>query len=178
GIGFLLLVSLVLSAGLAAFGKYAGGALPGWTEVLQALNVLLGFGFTALLFGMMFKVLPDVDLRWRDVALGAVITAGLFTLGRVLIGLYLGRSSVGSAYGAAGSLAIMLLWVYYSSQIMLLGAEFTQVHARWRGTWVQPMAHAEVKPGAHKGTVHPRAQGDESRPRREDAGGTSSPAEG
>lgn len=153
GIGFLLLVSLVLSAALAAVGKYAGGILPAWSAVLQVLNFVAGLALAAVLFAMIFKVLPDVDLPWRAVWTGAAVTAGLFTLGRALIGLYLGRSSVGSTYGAAGSLAIMLLWVYYSSQILLLGAEFTQVHARWRGIWVQPKGQAELAPGARKGTV-------------------------
>jgi membrane protein len=142
GSGFLLLVSLLLSAALAAVGKYASGRLPEWAVLLQAANVVLGFAMAAALFAMIYKVLPDVDLRWRDVALGAVVTAALFTVGRFLIALYLGRSSVGSAYGAAGSLAIMLLWVYYSAQVLMLGAEFTQVHARWRGRWVEPRPQA------------------------------------
>jgi membrane protein len=153
GIGFLLLVSLVLSAGLAAVGKYAGGRLPDWATLLQVANFVLGFAMTTALFAMIYKVLPDVELRWRDVWLGAAVTAALFTIGRLLIGLYLGRSSIGSAYGAAGSLAIMLLWVYYSSQILLVGAEFTQVYARWRGRWIEPRPQAEVKTDARKQTV-------------------------
>jgi membrane protein len=147
GTGFLLLVSLVLSAALSAVGKYAGGRLPEWAVLLQAANFVLGFAMTAALFAMIYKVLPDVDLRWRDVALGAGVTAALFTVGRFLIGLYLGRSSVGSAYGAAGSLAIVLVWVYYSAQVLMLGAEFTQVHARARGRWVAPAPNAEATPG-------------------------------
>jgi membrane protein len=140
GTGFLLLVSLVISAAVAAFGKYAGGtAAP---AVLQAANFALGFALTTLLFAMIYKVLPDVTLRWRDVWTGAAVTAALFTLGRWLIGLYLGRGSVASAYGAAGSLAVVLLWVYYSAQVLLLGAEFTQVYTRARGRWVRPLPNA------------------------------------
>jgi membrane protein len=153
GVGFVMLVSLVVSAGLAAAGKYAAHLLPRWDAILQALNAVVGVGIATLLFAMIYKVLPDVKLRWRDVWLGALVTAALFTIGRVLIGLYLGRTSVGSTFGAAGSLAIILLWVYYSSQILLIGAEFTQVHTRWRGAWVEPREQAEIEPGAWKGTV-------------------------
>jgi membrane protein len=142
GSGFLLLVSLLLSAALSAVGKYASGRLPEWAALLQVANFALGFAMTTVLFGMIYKVLPDVELRWRDVALGAAVTAALFTVGRFLIGLYLGRSSAGSAYGAAGSMAIMLLWVYYSAQVLMLGAEFTQVHARARGRWIEPAPKA------------------------------------
>ena len=143
GSGFLLLVSLLLAAALSALGKYASGRLPEWAALLQAANFVLGLAMATVLFGMIYKALPDVRLRWRDVALGAAVTAALFTVGRFLIGLYLGRSSVGSAYGAAGSLAIMLLWVYYSAQVLMLGAEFTQVHARRRGRWIAPTENAE-----------------------------------
>ena len=152
GSGFLLMVSLVLSAALAAVGKYASGRLPQWSALLQAANLVIGFALAAALFAMIYKVLPDVHLRWRDVALGATVTAALFTVGRFLIGLYLGRSSVGSAYGAAGSLAIVLLWVYYSAQVLMLGAEFTQVYTRWRGRWVAPTPNAEPTPAAPRGS--------------------------
>jgi len=152
GSGFLLMVSLVLSAALAAVGKYASGRLPQWSALLQAANLVIGFALAAALFAMIYKVLPDVHLRWRDVALGATVTAALFTAGRFLIGLYLGRSSVGSAYGAAGSLAIVLLWVYYSAQVLMLGAEFTQVYTRWRGRWVAPTPNAEPAPAAPRGS--------------------------
>lgn len=169
GIGFMLLVSLVLAAALSALGKYASGVLPEWSALLQALNFVAGLAFTTVLFAMIFKVLPDIDLPWRAVWLGAAVTAGLFTVGRFLIGLYLGRSSVGSTYGAAGSLAIMLLWVYYSAQILLLGAEFTQVHARARGTW-RPRTGArllEGAPGPPGATQerHRRARGGGGKPR-------------
>jgi membrane protein len=153
GVGFVMLVSLVLSAALAAAGKYAAGLLPGWQTILHVLNIVVGIAVATLLFAMIYKVLPDVKLRWSDVWVGALVTAVLFTIGRVLIGLYLGRTSAGSTFGAAGSLAIILLWVYYSSQILLVGAEFTQVHTRWRGAVVEPKERAEVEPGAWKGTV-------------------------
>jgi membrane protein len=152
GIGFLLLVSLVLSAAVAAFGKYADRHLPAAPVLLQAAYFVLGFALTTAMFAMIFKVLPDVKLRWRDVWLGAAVTAALFTVGRWLIGLYLGRGTVASAYGAAGSLAIVLVWVYYSSQVLLLGAEFTQVYTRRRGTVVEPQGKATLRSDAHKAT--------------------------
>ena len=146
GLGFLLLVSLVVSAGVAAFSKFAGGRLPGWEIALQGGNVLLGFTFTTVVFALIYKVLPDVKLTWRDVWTEALVTAALFSAGRLLIGLYLGRSSVSSTYGAAGSLAIVLLWVYYSAQILLLGAELTQVRVRRRGERVQPKPETAAAP--------------------------------
>ncbi|HEX2055274.1 MAG TPA: YihY/virulence factor BrkB family protein [Nitrospiraceae bacterium] len=142
GTGFLLLVSLVLSAALAALGKWFGGWLPAPEVVLQALNFLISFGVITALFAMMFKLLPDAKVAWSDVWVGAAITALLFTLGKFLIGLYLGKSDVGSAYGAAGSLVIVLLWVYYSAQILLFGAEFTQVYANTSGAKIVPSEQA------------------------------------
>ena len=131
GIGFLLLVSLVVNTLLAAFDGWLRQLLPGYEFWLHLLNLLLAFGVTTILFAMIFKVLPDVHVRWRNVALGAVVTAVLFTIGKSLIGLYLGNSAFGSTYGAAGSLAILLLWVYYSAQILFLGAEFTRAYTLW-----------------------------------------------
>jgi membrane protein len=142
-IGFLLLVSLVLSAVLAGVGKYLSDALPMPSFVLQAVNFAISFAVTTLLFALIFKVLPDAYIRWRDVWVGAAVTALLFSIGRFLIGLYLGRSSVGSAYGAAGSLVVLLLWVYYSSQVLFLGAEFTQVYANRFGSKMRPKPNAE-----------------------------------
>jgi membrane protein len=142
GTGFLLLVSLVLSAALSAFGKWFGGWLPAPELVLQALNLIISFGVITVLFAMMFKLLPDARIAWSDVWVGAAITALLFTLGKFLIGLYLGKSDVGSAYGAAGSLVIVLLWVYYSAQILLFGAEFTQVYANTSGASIVPTEQA------------------------------------
>lgn len=134
GTGFLLLVSLVLSAALAAFGKLFMNWLPGQEAVLHLANFTISFGVITLLFAMMFKLLPDAKIAWRDVWIGAGLTSLLFTIGKLLIGLYLGKSDVGSAYGAAGSLVILLVWVYYSSQILLFGAEFTSVYANRYGS--------------------------------------------
>ena len=142
GTGFLLLVSLVMSAGLAAFGKWFGGWLPAPEFVLQGLNFLLSFAVITGLFAMMFKVLPDARVAWRDVWVGAALTSMLFTIGKSAIGLYLGKSDVGSAYGAAGSLVILLVWVYYSAQILLFGAEFTQVYANRAGSRIVPTDNA------------------------------------
>jgi membrane protein len=134
GTGFLLLVSLVLSAALAAIGKMFQGLLPGQEAVLHVANFAVSFGVITLLFAMMFKLLPDAKVAWRDVWIGAGLTSLLFTIGKFLIGMYLGKADVGSAYGAAGSLVILLVWVYYSSQILLYGAEFTAVYANRYGS--------------------------------------------
>lgn len=142
GIGFLLLVSLVISTAVSALGKWATGLLPGSETLMQVVTFAVSFAFITLLFAMMFKFLPDVEIGWRDVWIGAVVTALLFTLGKFLIGLYLGKSSVASTYGAAGSLVIVLLWIYYSSQILFLGAEFTQVYASRYGSQIKPSQHA------------------------------------
>ena len=143
GVGFLLLVSLLVSAGLSALHRYMGTAFPGLAEVWQAADVLVSFGVVTLLFAMIYRVLPDVQLTWRDVWLGAVITACLFSVGKVLIGLYLGTSTLASTYGAAGSVVVLLLWVYYSSQIVLLGAEFTRAWVELAGDRPRPMKHAK-----------------------------------
>ncbi|RKH67575.1 YihY/virulence factor BrkB family protein [Corallococcus aberystwythensis] len=134
GIGFLLLVSLVLSAALAAAGTFLMGLMPGWETVLQLVNLAIAFVVTTVLFAMIYKVLPDTRVAWKDVWLGAAVTSLLFSLGKLAIGLYLGKSSVSSSYGAAGSFAVLLLWVYYSSQLLFLGAEFTQVYSRQHGS--------------------------------------------
>lgn len=157
GTGFLLLVSLVLSAALSALGTWFGGLLPAPELLLQALNFLLSLGVITVLFAMMFKLLPDARIAWRDVWVGAGITALLFTLGKILIGLYLGKSDVGSAYGAAGSLVIVLVWVYYSAQILLFGAEFTQVYANAGGTAIVPTEQAVAVDEQNVGGGHPRA---------------------
>lgn len=134
GCGFLLVVSLVISSVIAAGGKYVSGYLPLPEVMLQLLNVLLSVAVLALVFAMMFKYLPDITIEWRDVLLGALVTSVLFTIGKFLIGMYLGKASFGSTYGAAGSLIVVLVWVYYSSQIFFFGAEFTQVYAREYGS--------------------------------------------
>jgi membrane protein len=142
GIGFLLLVSLVLTAAVAAIGKWATGLLPGGETLVSALTFAVSFLLITLLFAMIYKVLPDVEIAWRDVWIGAGVTAFLFTIGKFLIGLYLGKSSAASTYGAAGSLVVLLLWVYYSSQILFLGAEFTEVYATRYGSRIRPSKHA------------------------------------
>jgi membrane protein len=134
GFGFLLLVSLIIDAALSALGSYLEASFSGAAVILHALNSVVAFGIAALLFAMIFKILPDVDLTWRDVASGAVLTAILFTVGKFLIGWYLGSSAVASAYGAAASLITILLWIYYSSLILLFGAEFTKAFAERRGS--------------------------------------------
>src|SRR5205823_6143695 len=138
GVGFLLLVSLLLSAGLEALAKYMGHALPWLPAVGPVLDVLLSVVVFTLLFAMIYKVLPDAEVEWRDVWIGALMTAALFAIGKLLIGFYLGRSTVASAYGAAGSLVVLLLWIYYSAQILLFGAEFTKVYAVMHGSRILP----------------------------------------
>ena len=133
-LGFLLLVSLVINAGLSALGKYINAYLPFAVLVLQGLTFLISFILISVLFAAIYKVLPDKRLEWRDVLVGAVATALLFTLGKFLIGLYIGTSAIASSYGAAGALILVLLWVYYSAQIFLLGAEFTKAYASHRGS--------------------------------------------
>lgn len=142
GSGFLLLVSLVLSAGLAAAGDTLQALLPAPEAVLQAINILVSFVVITLLFAMIYKLIPDVSNGWKDVWVGAAMTAFLFTVGKFLIGLYLGKSDVGLAYGAAGSLIVILLWVYYASQIFLFGAEFTAVYAASHGSQIIPTKNA------------------------------------
>lgn len=127
GVGFLLLVSLIMNAGLSAAGAFFKGTLPLPEPVLQILTFGVSFVVTTGLFALIYKVMPDVDLHWRNVMAGAVLTSLLFSLGKLLIGLYLGRTSLGSSYGAAGSLAVLLVWIYFSAQIFLFGAEFTHV---------------------------------------------------
>jgi len=134
GIGFLLLVSLVLSAALSAIGKFWSGWFPGWEIVLQIVNFVVSFVVVTGLFAMIYKFLPRCDIGWSDVWVGAAVTSLLFSIGKLLIGLYLGKSSVASSFGAAGSLVIVLLWVYYSAQIFLLGAEFTRTYSYRHGS--------------------------------------------
>jgi membrane protein len=146
GIGFLLLVSLVCSAGLSALGNFIGDHVSGKEILLKALNFVISLAIITTLFTMIFKFLPDVKIAWRDVWLGGFITALLFNLGKFLIGIYIGRSSIASVYGAMGSLIIVLLWVYYSAQILFFGAQFTRMYARRFGVKPQPVRGAEFSP--------------------------------
>jgi membrane protein len=154
GVGFLLLIGLVISAALSAFSAPLAVHTSPMTAHLA--NMVISFVVAAVLFAMIYKFLPDVAIKWRDVAIGAVITALLFEIGKFLIGLYLGRSSVTSAYGAAGSVVVLMLWVYYAGQIFYFGAELTQAYAR---------AHDPARPKLGR-----RAQRGAERPVAEDRG--------
>jgi len=134
GLGFLLLVSLVISAAIAAFGKWWDGFLQGWEVLLQVLNFSISFAITTLLFAIIYKLMPRASIAWRDVWVGAAVTALLFEIGKFLIGLYLGKTSVASGFGAAASLVVLLVWVYFAAQIFLLGAEFTWVYSHQYGS--------------------------------------------
>ena len=134
GIAFVLMVSLVASAILSALGKWWGSWFGGWEFLAHALDLVLSFGLMTVLFAMIYKIVPSVRIRWHDVWVGAAVTALLFAIGKVLIGFYLGRTAVASAFGAAGSLVLFMVWVYYSAQIFLIGAEFTWVYAHEHGS--------------------------------------------
>lgn len=134
GVAFLLMVSLSVSAGISALGGWANGLLPGWEVLLQGINMVLSVAITTVLFAMIFRFMPSVPIAWRDVWVGAGVTAVLFELGKFLIGLYLGKSGVNESFAAAGSLVVLLAWVYYAAQIFLLGAEFTKVYSDDRGS--------------------------------------------
>jgi membrane protein len=142
GLGFLLLVSLLITTALTAAVQFFSGLLPGGTVLWQAIELAVSLLFIMGLFALVFKLLPDAHIAWRDVWVGAALTAILFTLGKFFIGLYLGRSGVTSTYGAAGSLVLILLWVYYSALILFFGAEFTQVYANSYGAGIRPRVSA------------------------------------
>jgi membrane protein len=133
-IGFLMIVSLLLSAALAAVGDWVGPSFAGWELLLHVINFVVSFAVTTVLFAMIYKIMPRVNIAWRDVWLGAAVTSLLFSIGKFLIGLYLGKSSIASGFGAAGSLAVLLVWIYYSTQVFLMGAEFTWVYANLYGS--------------------------------------------
>jgi membrane protein len=152
--GFLLLVSLVIGAALSALGAWGGELVPGSAILLQALNLGLSFGVTTLLFAMSYRILPRVHIAWSDVWIGAVATAALFTLGKYLIGLYLARAAVSSGFGAAGSLVLILVWVYYSAQIFLVGAEFTWVFAHSHGSRAGTQTDQPQRAGVQAGQPH------------------------
>jgi membrane protein len=146
GTAFLLLVSLVLTAVLAGVNNQVAGWLPDTAVLARAINFVLNFVLTTALFAMIFKWLPEARLAWRDVGVGALVTATLFSLGRYLIGLYLGRTAVGSTYGAAGAFVVLLVWIYYSTQILLFGAELTFVYAQRFGSGVRAADGHPVAP--------------------------------
>src|SRR5205807_3060119 len=142
GVCFLLLVSLVIEALLKAFSHYIQARLSGGITVAVSIYLIFDFAVVVALFGMIFKILPDVRTRWQDVWMGAIITALFFVIGKWVLGLYLGSGTAASAYGAASSLVTLLLWTYYSSQILLFGAEFTQVYASEFGARIKPDEYA------------------------------------
>ncbi len=157
GVAFLLLVSLLVSTMLGVVGRFLSDSLPGGEALWQVLNIAISLGVITALFAVMFKTVPLAKVAWRDAWVGALVTAVLFTLGKFLIGLYLGKSGTSSAYGAAGSLVVLVIWVYYSASIMLLGAEFTQVFASRFGSEIEPKAHAVRLPPAIP--AEPQAKG-------------------
>lgn len=144
GTSFLLLVSLVISTALAFLNQFFTDWLGGLGVLAQMINIIVSIGVVTVIFAMIFKFLPDVKIRWTDVWIGSLFTAVLFTIGRILLSIYLGNSATTSAYGAAGSLVVLLLWVYYSSQILFFGAEFTQVYARMYGSRILPTPNARA----------------------------------
>lgn len=144
GIAFLLMVSLVMSAALSALGKWWGPLFGSWEILLQITNFVVSFGLITVMFAMIYKIMPRVRIQWPDVWIGAGVTALLFTIGKLLIGLYIGKSGIASGFGAAASLVVVLVWVYYSAQIFLVGAEFTWVYAHELGSRRgQPLPRAE-----------------------------------
>jgi membrane protein len=148
GLAFLMMVSLVVSAALAAVGSWSTGLFPGWELLLQVLNAAVSLGILTLLFAMIFKFMPSAPIAWPDVWIGAAVTAVLFEAGKVLIGLYLGKSGVNESFAAAGSLVVLLAWVYYAAQIFLLGAEFTKVYANAHGSVAGAKARAATEAAA------------------------------
>ncbi|MGZ8228902.1 MAG: YihY/virulence factor BrkB family protein [Burkholderiales bacterium] len=160
-IAFLLLVSLAASAMLAALGKWWDAWFGAWEILAHILNFAVSFGLVTVLFALIYKIIPRVDVAWHDVWVGAAVTSLLFTIGKFLIGLYLGKSDVASGFGAAGSLVIVMVWVYYSTQIFLVGAEFTWVYAHEYGSrkgMPRPgaLSKAEEKPAESSGDDKPR----------------------
>lgn len=150
GLAFLLMVSLVVSAGLAAVGSWSTGLFPGFELLLQGLNAIVSLAILTLLFAMIFKFMPSAPIAWPDVWIGAAVTAVLFEVGKVLIGLYLGKSGVNESFAAAGSLVVLLAWVYYAAQIFLLGAEFTKVYASAHGSVAAAKAQAATEVAAEQ----------------------------
>ena len=133
-LAFLMIASLVVSAGLAALSTYLNSVFPAVHVLMAVANFVISVGLLAVLFAAIYKLLPDKPIEWRDVAVGAVATAVLFTIGKSLIGLYIGHSKIASGYGAAGALVVMLVWIYYSAEIFLFGAEFTRAYAQLHGS--------------------------------------------
>jgi membrane protein len=155
GFAFLLIVSLVASAVVSALGKWWGPMFGGWELIAQLINFAVGFALMTGMFAMIYKLMPRVKIAWRDVWTGAAVTSLLFAIGKLLIGLYLGKSGVTSAFGAAGSLVLVMVWVYYSAQIFLLGAEFTWVYAHCYGSRKNTAVSREIDPESPGPAPHP-----------------------
>lgn len=164
-IGFLLMVSLVMDGALAAIGRWWSPFFEGWEVVAHGLNTVFGFGFTLLAFAMIYKIMPRVKIDWRDVWIGAAVTALLFTVGKFLIGFYIGKSGVVSGFGAASSIVIVLVWVYYSAQIFLIGAEFTWVYAHIYGSRKAKPRPARTGASLNSNSADSAAHGARSVPR-------------
>lgn len=160
GLGFLLTVSLVISAALAALGKWWSGWFAGWDVLLTILDIAVSLCTFTLLFAMIYKTMPRARIPWRDVWTGAAVTAFLFTIGKVLIGLYLGKSSIASGFGAAGTLVLLLAWVYYSAQVFLFGAEYTWVYANRFGSRAKDGSRANevVNDGPHPTAIESKQE--------------------
>src|SRR6185312_1596290 len=150
-LGFLLIISLAITTFIASLGTFSGLRLPGAALLLQIANALVSFVVISGVFAAIYKIVPDVHLQWRDVALGGAVTSLLFTMGKLLLGLYLGRASYTSMYGAAASIVVAIAWVYYSGQIFFLGAEFTRSFARRYGS--QPKQHPKEMVKLHSDTA-------------------------
>lgn len=165
GVAFLLLVSLVISAALSAMGKFFSFTLPGGALLWQLLNAGISFAVITSLFAVLLRVVPDIKVPWKGIWPGAAVTALLFTIGKFALGLYLGRASVASPYGAAGSVVVLVIWVYYAAQIVFLGAEFTREYVRARGMEIKPARDA-VPLNTSKGDAEQSAAHDEAGPKR------------
>jgi membrane protein len=165
GMAFLLMVSLAVAAATAAIGAWAGRLMPSSAVLLYALNLLISLGFSTLLFGMIFKLMPTTPIRWRDVWIGAFVTAVLFEVGKLLIGLYIGKSGITESFQAAGALVVLLAWVYYAAQIFLLGAEFTKVYAQEHGSLSAARALQATQATAQAGVPQEAQPLGDTRPR-------------
>jgi membrane protein len=162
-IGFLLLITLVVDAAISGMSEYLAPKVPGGAVALQAAQLAVSFALVTVLFALIFRFLPDAKVEWHDVWLGAIFTSLLFVIGKFGLGLYLGKSAAGSAYGAAGSLVILLLWVYYSAQILFFGAEFTQVYARTHGSMIGDTSKSDARQEGGRVEDRPKSN-DTSRP--------------
>jgi membrane protein len=169
GVAFLLMVSLVVSAGLAAFGAWAGTLLPGWELLLQLLNTVVSLAILTVLFAMIFKFMPSTTVAWRDVRVGALVTAVLFEIGKMAIGLYLGKSGMSESFQAAGAIVLLLAWVYYAAQIFLLGAEFTRAYADAHGSLSAPRQAAAENPARGRGPSPAGRQNPAAKPSRRES---------